>query len=289
MQTVQLAIRDSGYAAALGGALARNGPWRVERVDAPDAGKSCVLVMDEESLSRTPLPLVHPERVVLITCKNPHPESMSNAWNAGILSLVSTDDSVSTVLLAIMAAGLRLSQRQATAPVSAISPRKHKQSCVNIPETPSDRSATTANTQVSEFRIMDSSVQECYFQGGVSMDASLAELEAVVRNYICGVCSDRMMDGTCGLEEPAGCALFRLFPQVAQAIQSTHSDDIQDYIDAIRRNVCTVCAAQDSEGHCGPRQQVQCALDAYLLLVVEVIEDATGKTFSRRGVVQLPG
>jgi hypothetical protein len=117
----------------------------------------------------------------------------------------------------------------------------------------------------------------------------LVELEAVVRNRICGVCSDRTVDGTCGLEEPAGCALFRLFPQVAQAIQSTHSDDIQDYIDAIRRNVCTVCAAQDSDSYCGPRQQVQCALDAYLLLVVEVIEEATGKTFSRSGLVQLPG
>ena len=120
------------------------------------------------------------------------------------------------------------------------------------------------------------------------MDRSLAELEALVRNRICGVCSDRTVDGTCGLEEPAECALFRLFPQVAQAIQSNHSDDIQDYIDAIRRNVCAVCAAQDNQGHCGLRQQVQCALDAYLLLVVEVIEEATGKTFSPMGFVQLP-
>ena len=108
MQTVQIAFRDSGYAAALGGALARSGQWRVERVEAPDAGENCVLVMDEESLSRVRQPLPNPERVVLITRKNPKPESISNAWNAGITSLVSTGDSVSTVLLAVMAAGLRL-------------------------------------------------------------------------------------------------------------------------------------------------------------------------------------
>jgi len=89
------------------------------------------------------------------------------------------------------------------------------------------------------------------------------------------------MDGTCGLENPGTCALFRLFPQVAEAIQATHSDNIEDYIDAIRRNVCTVCAAQDSDGSCVPRQEVQCALDAYLLLVVEAIEEATGKDFGR--------
>jgi hypothetical protein len=113
------------------------------------------------------------------------------------------------------------------------------------------------------------------------MDRTLAELEELVRHRICGVCSDRKMDGTCGLEEPDTCALFRLFPQVAEAIQTTHSDKIDDYIDAIRRNVCTVCTAQDSGGGCVPRQEVQCALEAYLLLVVEAVEEATGKDFGR--------
>jgi len=113
------------------------------------------------------------------------------------------------------------------------------------------------------------------------MDRTLAELEELVRNRICGVCSDRKTDGTCGLEDSGQCALFRLFPQVAAAIRSTHSDEIEEYINAIRRNVCSVCAAQESDGNCGQRQEVQCALDAYLLLVVEAIEEATGKDFGR--------
>jgi hypothetical protein len=92
------------------------------------------------------------------------------------------------------------------------------------------------------------------------------------------------VDGQCGLEEPSSCALFRLFPQVAQAIQSVKSDDIQQYIDSIRRNVCAVCADQARDGSCETRQQVQCALDAYLLLVVDAIEEATGKTFDRQGL-----
>ncbi len=117
------------------------------------------------------------------------------------------------------------------------------------------------------------------------MDRTLVELEELVRDRICAVCSDRKMDGTCGLEEPGKCALFRLFPQVAEAIQSTHSDRIDDYLDAIRRNVCTVCNQMESDGSCGLRQEVQCALDAYLLLVVEAIEEATGKDFGR----PLPG
>ena len=113
------------------------------------------------------------------------------------------------------------------------------------------------------------------------MQRSLAELEAIIRNRICKVCTSRTISGDCGLEEPSSCALFRLFPQVAGAIQAVHSDDIHQYIDAIRRNVCSVCADQAADASCQTRQQVQCALDAYLLLVVDAIEEATGKTFDK--------
>jgi hypothetical protein len=99
---------------------------------------------------------------------------------------------------------------------------------------------------------------------------SLEELEAIVRNRVCSVCSDRTVDGTCGREEPSDCALFRLFPEVARAILATDSSDIRDYIEAIRKNVCAVCLEQDSEGSCEVREQVRCALDAYLMVVVEV-------------------
>jgi hypothetical protein len=113
------------------------------------------------------------------------------------------------------------------------------------------------------------------------MDPSLADLEAIVRRKICGVCSDRTMDGECGLEQPSNCALFALFPQVARAIQSTQSNDIQDYIQAIRAGVCSVCEKQAKDGSCETRHQVQCALDAYLVLVVDAIEEATGNKFDR--------
>src|ERR1039458_9035447 len=120
------------------------------------------------------------------------------------------------------------------------------------------------------------------------MDRSFEELEAIVRSRICGVCTERTTEGQCGLESPSNCALFRLFPQVAQAIQSVNSDDIHQYIDAIRRNVCSVCQEQARDGSCEVRQQVQCALDAYLLMVVEAIEEATGRIFDKTTICTLP-
>ena len=113
------------------------------------------------------------------------------------------------------------------------------------------------------------------------MARTLEELEAIVRERICRVCTDRNVDGSCGLEDPSSCALFRLFPQVALAVQSTHSDDIRDYIRAIREHVCSVCQDQAADGECEKRQMVECSLDAYLLPIIDAIEESTGKTFDR--------
>ena len=114
------------------------------------------------------------------------------------------------------------------------------------------------------------------------MERSLAELESIVRDRVCHVCSERTPSGECELEEPSSCSLFQLFPLVAKAIQSVTSDDIQPYIDAIRGSVCSACVDQQTDGSCATRQQVRCALDAYLLLVVDAIEEATGKSFDRQ-------
>jgi hypothetical protein len=121
------------------------------------------------------------------------------------------------------------------------------------------------------------------------MQRSVAELESIVRDRICRVCSDRTVSGECGLEDPSSCVLFQMFPQVASAIESVHSEDICDYIDAIRANVCTICKVQDADGQCESRQQVRCVLDAYLLLVVEAIEEATGKKFDRKDLISGAG
>jgi hypothetical protein len=121
------------------------------------------------------------------------------------------------------------------------------------------------------------------------MQRSLVELEAIVRDKICHVCSDRQADGACGLPEPATCALFRLFPQVAKAIQSVGSDDIRDYVAAMRAQVCSICTEQTADGNCEQRHEVACALDAYLLLIVEAIEESTGKKFDRANLSGLKG
>ncbi|HLK49677.1 MAG TPA: hypothetical protein VKT49_16155 [Bryobacteraceae bacterium] len=113
MRTVQLAISDTVYAAALRDALSHSGPWHVEIVERPNPAVPCVLVLDELNFERVSLPLVQPERVVLISRQDP--ELLARAWDAGIVSVASLDDTLPTVLLAVMAASLRLRKNLETA------------------------------------------------------------------------------------------------------------------------------------------------------------------------------
>lgn len=121
MQTVQLAITDGAFQATVREALSRTCAWHLEAAANPDPSRNCVLVLDERAFERLSLPLANPERVVLITRKDTH-EMMSQAWEAGIVSVVSADDPISTVLLAIMAAALRVAQFHNAVPPSGISP-----------------------------------------------------------------------------------------------------------------------------------------------------------------------
>lgn len=106
METVQLTIGDAPYASALRDLLERSGTLAVCCVDVPDPKQDGVIVVDSDGLDRLPGPLLNPERVVLITRNDS--EHLSQAWNAGIRSVVFNEDPLSTAVLAILAAELRV-------------------------------------------------------------------------------------------------------------------------------------------------------------------------------------
>lgn len=120
---------------------------------------------------------------------------------------------------------------------------------------------------------------------GAAMRPTVHELEAMVRSRVCRECEVRTAQGACALPEPGRCKLFELFPLVAQAILATDSDDINDYVQAIRENVCAVCLEQALDGSCALRGQTRCALDSYLVQIIEVIEEATGRSFQRENLI----
>lgn len=70
------------------------------------------------------------------------------------------------------------------------------------------------------------------------------------------------------MEAPMWVQLPRLI-EVTKAVQSTRMDP---YIRKVREDVCPNCRALP-DGHCEARDEGHCALDAYLLVIVQTIED----------------
>ena len=108
MDTIQVAIANECYATALRDLLARGAAWKVFSVEVPDPRVEGVIVLDAQALDRLPSQMANPERVVLITRSDPG--ALARAWEAGIVSVVSENDPMSTAMLAIMAARLQVSK-----------------------------------------------------------------------------------------------------------------------------------------------------------------------------------
>ena len=105
METIQVAITDAPYAAALRELLERHGTWEVLCVDRPDPDRDGVMVLDSEHLGFLRQPISNPERVVLIAGNNSG--DLARAWEAGVNSVITDRDPLNTAMLAIMAARLR--------------------------------------------------------------------------------------------------------------------------------------------------------------------------------------
>lgn len=105
METIQVAMRDASYAAALREMLSQDETWQVLCVDRPDPERGGVMVLDLEHLELLPRPVPAPERVVLVARNEP--AELARAWEAGVSSVLTDKDPLNMAVLAVMAARLR--------------------------------------------------------------------------------------------------------------------------------------------------------------------------------------
>jgi hypothetical protein len=94
-----------------------------------------------------------------------------------------------------------------------------------------------------------------------------------LRRDVCRTCLDGRGDGACGLASRA-CPLDEQLPAVIAAIQSIHSSNLDDYTRAVEASVCSNCSNRAAGVPCGLREHADCALIAYLPLVIEAVEES---------------
>ncbi len=88
---------------------------------------------------------------------------------------------------------------------------------------------------------------------------------------ICRVCVHRTASGGCTLTDRRECPIFEWAQQLAEVVEGVESDNLADYMQEIGSIICPECY-QDESGECAERDHLDCPLDLYLGLVVEVLE-----------------
>jgi hypothetical protein len=94
-----------------------------------------------------------------------------------------------------------------------------------------------------------------------------------LQEKICRKCIDGNHKGDCLLPVGETCALKSLLPEIVFTVANVKSTAYEGYVHALRRNVCVLCDWQDGHGMCRKRDTLECALDRYYPLVVEIVED----------------
>jgi hypothetical protein len=96
-------------------------------------------------------------------------------------------------------------------------------------------------------------------------------LEAI-RARVCSHCIDANQNGQCTLSSESTCPVELYTSSIVQAIASVNSDDYPAYIAALRADVCRDCKYGSADA-CDLRDQIDCPLDRYYPMVIDVVEE----------------
>ena len=121
MDTVQLSLHNIAFASRIEKELRQLSGCQVVSVKTPDLNGKGLVILDEETLDTLPLPLVEPERFLLVTRNES--VKLKRAWEQGILSVVFEHDPPHTICLAAQTVLLRIQ-----------SPNRHAGRCVISPK-----------------------------------------------------------------------------------------------------------------------------------------------------------
>lgn len=106
----------------------------------------------------------------------------------------------------------------------------------------------------------------------------LEPLREALRLRVCPLCLDGSEKGVCQLDAVRHCPLDTHLQQIVDTILSVRSRRLGDYLDAVAREVCSLCETRGEDGGCPLRDRGECSLYLYLPLVIEAVEDTTGRS-----------
>jgi hypothetical protein len=95
-------------------------------------------------------------------------------------------------------------------------------------------------------------------------------LKALKEN-VCSICVDSSEKGLCTLNAKESCAVELFLPKILELIHSNGNANIHEMQTKLRETICVECRTQEN-GNCYLREDANCSLDRYFLLIVEIVQ-----------------
>jgi len=88
-----------------------------------------------------------------------------------------------------------------------------------------------------------------------------------VRSSVCKSCSKSDANGRCLAAPGTECVLELYLPQVTKALESAHGGSVDEYMLALRTEVCSTCKFRDESGYCYTSDSFGCPLESFFQTV----------------------
>lgn len=119
----------------------------------------------------------------------------------------------------------------------------------------------------------------------MSMPAAAAELKARLQAVICPICTEQRFDGSCALDRIEECPITTHLDALLYTAVTVQSPRADEYVAAMREDICPTCRYRRLPvDRCDVRDEGHCALDAYLLPALEVVDRFVADVEARNGV-----
>ena len=86
-------------------------------------------------------------------------------------------------------------------------------------------------------------------------------------------CMHRLPSGVCQQPQDFPCPIHNNVDCIIEVVHSVSSDRLDPYITRLRQVVCQKCQMLDESGECKLRDNLDCCLDAFIVLIVKIVEE----------------
>jgi len=104
------------------------------------------------------------------------------------------------------------------------------------------------------------------------MDITLMDkYQKAIRENVCAICADSNELGGCTLTNKETCAVQLYLPEIVDLVHKYDGKNLDELKLLLRDKICSHCRTSGEEGDCYLREDANCSLDRYFMLIVEVI------------------